>query len=117
MNKPAKNQSSYVPTFTSSASALRTLRTGKSNPNWQAAAEYLMERAAPDVRLLVEAATQIQMDREHLRTDRRDGVTRASSLAFRMDLSGLQWLVLLAAGSGLVALLIWIAQNATLRVC
>lgn len=117
MNKQTKDRSTYTPTFTSSGSALRTLRTGKSNPNWQAAAEYLLERAAPDVRLLVEAATQIQMDKEHLRTDRREGVKTAGSLAFRMDLSGLQWLLLLAAGSGLVALLIWIAQNATFRVC
>lgn len=118
MSRTTKETSGYTPTFTSSGSALRTLRTGKSNPNWQAAAEFLLERAAPDVKLLVEAATQIQMEKDGLRTDKREVAVRPkSSLHLKMDLSWMQWLVVGAAGVGLVALLIWIFNNATLRVC
>lgn len=107
-------QSGYTPTFTSSGSALRTLRTGKRNPNWKAAAEYLIERAAPDVRLLIEAATQIEMEKEGLRTDKREVVVRTAT-GFSWD--WLKWVALGAAGLGLLALLIWILDNAALRAC
>lgn len=118
MSRPTRDTSGYTPTFTSSGSALRTLRTGKSNPNWQAAAEFLLERAAPDVKLLVEAATQIQMEKDGLRTDKREVAVRPKSrFNIQMNLSWLQWVVVGAVGVGFVALLIWIFNNATLRVC
>lgn len=107
----------YTPTFTSSGSALRTLRTGKRNPNWKAAAEFLMERAAPDVKLLVEAATQIELEKEGLRTDKREVATKKSSFNLNLNLSWLQWLLAAAAGAGFIALLVWIIKNASLRVC
>ncbi|WP_114417797.1 hypothetical protein [Marinospirillum perlucidum] len=114
MNEQA---SGYKPTFTSSGSALRTLRVGKSNPNWQAAAEFLLERAAPDVRLLVEAATEIEREKVELRTEKRQvgGNKRKSKLIF--NLSWLQWVALLAVGGGFIGLLVWIFQNASLRAC
>lgn len=112
----SNDEGGYTPTFTSSGSALRTLRTGKRNPNWKAAAEFLMERAAPDVKLLVEAATQIQMENEGLlRTDKKELV--ATKKSFRVNLGWLQWLLIAASGVGLVALLAWIVENASLRVC
>lgn len=118
MSKQQKDTASgYTPTFTSSGSALRTLRTGKSNPNWQAAAEFLLERAAPDVKLLVEAAAQIQMEKDGLRTDRRELVTRKKSFSLNLNLGWLQWLLIAVAGIGFIALLIWIVQNATIRAC
>lgn len=109
----------YTPTFTSSASALRTLRTGKSNPNWKAAANYLMDRAAPDVKLLVEAATQIQLEKEGLRTDKRELTRNPPKLKLNLllNLSWLHWLAIAAAGGGFIALLAWIITNATLRAC
>lgn len=112
----SEQQSGYKPTFTSSGSALRTLRTGKNNPNWQAAAEFLLERAAPDVKLLVEAAAQIERDKVELRTEKRQVPSkRKSKIIF--NLSWLQWVALGAGGVVLVSLLVWIVQNATLRIC
>ncbi len=107
----------YTPTFTSSGSALRTLRTGKRNPNWKAAAEFLMERAAPDVKLLVEAATQIQLEKEGLRTDKREVSSRKKSLKINLNLHWLQWVLIAAAGTGFIALLVWIVKNASIRIC
>ncbi len=108
----------YTPTFTSSGSALRTLRTGKRNPNWKAAAEFLMERAAPDVKLLVEAAAQIQMEKEGLlRTDRKDVATSKKGFSVNLNLGWVQWLIVLAGGAGFIALMVWIIENASLRVC
>lgn len=107
----------YKPTFTTSGSALRTLRTGKRNPNWKAAAEFLLERAAPDVILLVEAATQIQLEKEGLRTDKRELTTAKKSFNFNLSFSWLQWLLVAAAGAGFIALLVWIVKNATIRAC
>lgn len=112
----ANDAGGYTPTFTSSGSALRTLRTGKRNPNWKAAAEFLMERAAPDVKLLVEAATQIQIEKEGLlRTDKKE--VASSKPRLNLDLGWLQWLIIAGGGVGLVALLVWIVKNASLRVC
>lgn len=100
--------SSYRPTFTSSGSALRVLRAGKHNPNWEAAAEYLLERAAPDVKLLIEAALQL----EH-------GSTPEVKPQPARQLSWRWWhfLVLALMGSGLTALLVWIVNNAVFRQC
>lgn len=100
--------SAYRPTFTSSGSALRVLRAGKRNPNWEAAAEYLLERAAPDVKLLIEAALQL----EHGTT--QEGISPpARKPAWRW------WhiLLLVVMGAGVTALLIWIVNNAVLRQC
>lgn len=112
----SEQSSSYKPTFTSSGSALRTLRTGKSNPNWKAAAEYLLDKAAPDVKLLVEAATEIEKDKIELRTEKRQlPVKRKRKILY--DLSWLQWVALGAGGLVLISLLLWIIQNASLRAC
>lgn len=113
----SKDESGYTPTFTSSASALRTLRTGKRNPNWKAAAEFLMDRAAPDVKLLVEAATQIELDKEGLRTDKRQLTASKRSFSFKLNFNWLQWVLIAAGGVGFVLLLVWIVKNASLRIC
>ncbi|GLR63091.1 hypothetical protein [Marinospirillum insulare] len=114
----SNDTSGYTPTFTSSGSALRTLRTGKKNPNWKAAAEFLMERAAPDVKLLVEAATQIELEKEGLRTDKREVVIRKKrNFNLKLNFSWMQWLLVAAAGAGFIALLVWIIKNATIRAC
>lgn len=113
----SKDTASYTPTFTSSGSALRTLRTGKRNPNWKAAAEFLMERAAPDVKLLVEAAIQIQLEKEGLRTDKREIPSSKKMINLNLNLNWIQWVLIAAAGTGFVALLIWIVKNASIRVC
>jgi len=112
----SEQKSGYKPTFTSSGSALRTLRVGKSNPNWQAAAEFLLERAAPDVKLLVEAAAEIERDKVELKTEKRQvPAKRKSKVIF--NLSWLQWIALGAGVLVLISLLVWIVQNATLRAC
>ncbi|HKM15402.1 MAG TPA: hypothetical protein VJY63_05705 [Marinospirillum sp.] len=114
----ANDIDSYTPTFTSSGSALRTLRTGKRNPNWKAAAEFLMERAAPDVKLLVEAATQIEMEKEGLlRTDKKEIGASKKSFSINLNLGWVQWLIVAAGGASFVILIIWIIENLTLRVC
>lgn len=100
--------SSYTPTFTSSGSALRVLRAGKRNPNWEAAAEYLLERAAPDVKLLIEAALQLEQ-----------GSAQEVQPSSARKSAGRWWPFLLLAlmGSGLTAVLVWIVNNAVLRQC
>ena len=112
----SEQKSGYKPTFTSSGSALRTLRVGKSNPNWQAAAEFLLERAAPDVKLLVEAAAEIERDKVELKTEKRQVPAKRKSKVI-YNLSWLQWVALGAGGLVLISLLVWIVQNATLRAC
>ncbi|SFC05555.1 hypothetical protein SAMN05660443_1350 [Marinospirillum celere] len=112
----SEQKSGYKPTFTSSGSALRTLRVGKSNPNWQAAAEFLLERAAPDVRLLVEAAAEIERDKVELKTEKRQVPGKRKSKII-YNLSWLQWVALGFGGVVLISLLVWIVQNATLRAC
>lgn len=112
----SEQTSGYKPTFTSSGSALRTLRTGKKNPNWQAAAEFLLERAAPDVKLLVEAAAEIEKDKVELKTEKRPiPEKRTSKIIY--NLSWLQWVALGVGGVTLISLLVWIVQNASLRAC
>lgn len=113
----SNDTSGYTPTFTSSGSALRTLRTGKKNPNWKAAAEFLMERAAPDVKLLVEAATQIELEKDGLRTDKREIAPVQKSFKFNFNFSWLQWILVAAGGAGFIALLVWIIKNASIRAC
>jgi len=41
-------------------SSIRILRKGKQDPRWQAAAQFLIDRAAPDVKLLLEAAREFE---------------------------------------------------------
>lgn len=50
--------------FTQVQSAIVTLRRGKSDPHWLEAAEFLIERAALDTKLLLEA--QRVLDQEKL---------------------------------------------------
>lgn len=46
--------------FATVESAIRILRKGKHDPRWQAAAQFLIDRAAPDVQLLLEAAQELE---------------------------------------------------------
>lgn len=63
MNNKSQTPSSYTPSFPSTGSALRTLRKGKRNPNWRAAAEYLIEHASPEVELMLEVDRAMQQGR------------------------------------------------------
>lgn len=102
------NETSYTPTFTSSASALRTLRAGKRNPNWRYAADYLMERAAPDVKLLVEAATAIEIEKHQPKNTSR--ITKKAWYS-----NPLIWLLITASLATTAGLVIYILENFTLR--
>lgn len=99
---------SYTPTFTSSASALRTLRAGKRNPNWRYAADYLMERAAPDVKLLIEAATALELERYQPK-----GAVQQVKKAWYTN--PLTWLLITASLTTTAGLVIYILENFTLR--
>lgn len=102
----------YVPTFTSSASALRTLRAGKRNPNWRYAADYLMERAAPDVLLLVEAATEIELEKIAPNATSKTKIRNKAWYA-----QPLTWLIIIASLACIAGVVYYLMQNFTLRFC
>lgn len=97
--------SGYKPTFTSSDSALRVLRRGKSNPNWKAAADYLYERSKPEVKLLIEAQLQI-----------KSGLYKQNAKK-SMNKKWLAWLAFFLGSAFFIALVIWIINNAVVRQC
>ena len=111
MNHSAIESSPYVPSFPSTGSALRTLRKGKSNPNWRAAAEYLIERAAPDVKLLLEADRALQ----------HSAVSGRTIIAsHRAPWSIKPWLLgalAVLVGSAGSALAVWVLASSLLGAC
>lgn len=96
--------------FQSSASALRALKVGKRNPNWVDAAEYLIERASPEVKLLLEAAQDIE--RSKWSTD-ADVDKKVVSTMF----TPLQWTLMLLLGAACTGLLIWIGTLLGSEIC
>lgn len=48
------------PLFHTSRHALAVLRRGKKDANWFAAAEYLIERASPEVELMLEVGRELE---------------------------------------------------------
>lgn len=99
--------------FQSSASALRALKVGKRNPNWVDAAEYLINKASPEVKLLLEAAQEIE--RQKMRGDLPQGTGEhnvTSSL-----FSPAQWMIMGLVGVVFTGLMIWIASQIGIVGC
>lgn len=96
--------------FQSSASAIRALKVGKRNPNWIDAAEYLIERASPEVKLLLEATQEIE--RSKWQSD--DPVEKKTVATL---FSPAQWLIMFLVGTAFTGLMIWIATQIGLRGC
>ena len=69
-----------------------------------------MERAAPDVKLLIEAAAEIEKDRINPRRNRPKVVSPWSRFSW-------QWVLVLLISGTFISLLIWIVQNAVIRPC
>lgn len=111
----------YKPSFSSAASALRTLRAGKRHPNWLDAAEYLLERAAPDVKLLIEAALDLETSKQgearHALHPERPFKARPWYQKPAGPFSILQWCMMLVIGGIFTGLVIWIVNNAMIRQC
>lgn len=99
--------------FQSSASALRALKVGKRNPNWVDAAEYLINKASPEVKLLLEAAQEIE--RQKIQGDLPDAPseTRVASTLF----SPAQWAIMGLVGAVFTGLMIWIATQIGIAGC
>ncbi len=95
--------------FQSSASALRALKVGKRNPNWIDAADYLIERASPEVKLLLEAAQDIERQKWQSGDDSTD--TKVVSTLF----SPAQWAIMLLVGCAFTGLMVWIATQVGLQ--
>lgn len=99
--------------FQSSASALRALKVGKRNPNWVDAAEYLINKASPEVKLLLEAAQEIE--RQKLRGELPDTTSehKVTSSLF----SPAQWAIMGLVGAVFTGLMIWIATQIGIAGC
>lgn len=48
--------------FFSTNAAISVLRAGKKHPRWKEAAEYVIERASPEVQLLLTVGRQLERD-------------------------------------------------------
>ena len=99
--------------FQSSASALRALKVGKRNPNWVDAAEYLINKASPEVKLLLEAAREIE--RQKMRGELPGGSSehKVTTSLF----SPAQWAIMGLVGVVFTGLLIWIAVQIGVAAC
>lgn len=98
--------------FQSSASALRALKVGKRNPNWVDAAEYLINKASPEVKLLLEAAKEIERQKMRGELPEDSGKRVASSL-----FSPAQWVIMGVVGAVFTGLMIWIASQIGIVGC
>ena len=99
--------------FQSSASALRALKVGKRNPNWVDAAEYLINKASPEVKLLLEAAKEIE--RQKLRGELPD--SRQDKQVARSLFSPAQWAIMITVGAVFTGLMVWIASQIGIVGC
>lgn len=98
--------------FQSSASAIRALKVGKRNPNWIDAAEFLINRASPEVKLLLEAAQEIERQKWQPNTQ----VSQETKVAHSL-FSPAQWGIMIGVGAIFTGLMIWIASQFGLQSC
>lgn len=96
--------------FQSSASAIRALKVGKRNPNWVDAAEYLIERASPEVKLLLEATQEIE--RSKWKTD--DPVEKRTVTTL---FSPMQWFIMFLVGTAFTGFMIWVGTQFGIGGC
>ncbi len=99
--------------FQSSASALRALKVGKRNPNWVDAAEYLINKASPEVKLLLEAAREIERQKMRGELPGGSGEHKVTTSLF----SPAQWAIMGLVGVVFTGLLIWIAVQIGVAAC
>lgn len=107
---PDKNKDKIQ--FQSSASAIRALKVGKRNPNWIDAAEFLINRASPEVKLLLEAAQEIERQKWQTTTTEQVSSKVVSSL-----FTPAQWAIMISVGALFTGLMIWIASQFGLQNC
>ena len=98
--------------FQSSSSAIRALKGGKRNPNWIDAAEFLINRASPEVKLLLEAAQEIERQKWQTNTITNHETKVTSSL-----FTPAQWGIMIGVGAIFTGLMIWIASQFGLQSC
>ncbi|WP_417599110.1 hypothetical protein [Oceanospirillum sp.] len=99
--------------FQSSASALRALKVGKRNPNWVDAAEYLINKASPEVKLLLEAAREIERQKMRGELPGDSSEHKVTTSLF----SPAQWVIMGLVGVVFTGLLIWIAVQIGVAAC
>jgi len=80
--------------FQTTQAAIAVLRAGKKHPRWKEAAEFVIERATPEVKLLLAVGRQLE----------RDAIEEKKALA-QEDQSSLKPLIYAAAGLGLLGVL------------
>jgi hypothetical protein len=64
----------------STNSAINVLKRGKNHPRWREAADFIMERASPEVILLIEAGRQIEREEQLKNQSERPPLIDGSSL-------------------------------------
>jgi len=78
--------------FQTTQAAIAVLRAGKKHPRWKEAAEFVIERATPEVKLLLAVGRQLE----------RDAIAEKKALE-EEDKSNLKLLVYVACGLGLLS--------------
>lgn len=66
--------------FMSTNSAINVLKRRKNHPRWREAADFIMERASPEVILLIEAGRQIEREEQLKNQSERPPLIDGSSL-------------------------------------
>jgi len=104
--------------FQSSASALRALKVGKRNPNWVDAAEFLINKASPEVKLLLEAAQEIERQkiRGELPSEEHSGKENSRKVVTSL-FSTAQWAIMGLVGAIFTGLMVWIASQIGIVAC
>lgn len=78
--------------FQTTQAAIAVLRAGKKHPRWKEAAEFVIERATPEVKLLLAVGRQLE----------RDAIAEKKALE-EEEKSNLKPLVYVAGGLGLLS--------------
>lgn len=86
--------------FLSVNEAIRVLRNGRKDSQWFEAASFLIERASPEVKLMLEVGRELE------KRDQRDAANTRQRFAVTKWLLVLLSISLLAIGSGYVGWLI-----------
>ena len=70
--------------FYSTNAAISVLRAGKRHPRWKEAAEYVIDRASPEVVLLLDVGRQLERDEMAVeeRKNQKSGISLAEVLRY-----------------------------------
>ncbi len=89
--------------FTSVQSAIVALRRGRKDPHWIEAARFLIERAAPDTQLLLDAQRALEQESQAIHQGHKPGAGQAI----------VKWLAIGCFAVAVIEalLLIWLSQS------